>query len=93
MMISARDLAYDAFLHPTPQPLERLYVEQTGRLSISLKELIAFAENLPQAMLQKMRGGGSQPPPQPARAHKETNPRHPTSVQNLARRANGGQRA
>lgn len=69
-MVNARQLALESFW--TERPLVRLYIERTGAAAFSLKQLIAFAESLPDSILQTMWGDGSQPPPRAHRADKET---------------------
>ncbi len=68
--MTARELALDSFW--TERPLVRLYIERTGADTFSLQQLIAFAESLPDSILQTMWGDTSQVPPRAHRADKET---------------------
>ncbi len=47
-MVSRRELALESFW--TERPLVRRFIADTGRTSFSLKELIAYAEQLPDAV-------------------------------------------
>jgi hypothetical protein len=63
--MTRREMALDAFW--TERPLVRRFIVETGRTSFSLRELIAFAEQLPDAIFLLLVGNGgaagSQPPP------------------------------
>jgi hypothetical protein len=65
--MTRRQFALDAFW--TERPLVQRFIAETGRSSFSLRELIAFAEQLPDAIflaLQMMRGAPSQGAPHAA---------------------------
>lgn len=51
-MITRRELALDSFW--TDWPLVRLYIATTGAAAFSLRQLIAFAEQLPDATFLEM---------------------------------------
>lgn len=59
--MTARDLACRSLW--SDKPLVQLFIAQTGQSSFSVKQLIAFAENLPAALIEKMWGDDSQSPP------------------------------
>lgn len=50
--MSRRELALVSFW--TERPLVRLFVERTGRATFSLRELIAFAEQLPEQIFAQL---------------------------------------
>lgn len=50
--MTAREIALDAFW--TERPLVQLFRETTGRAEFSLKQLIEFAEQLPQPVIESI---------------------------------------
>jgi hypothetical protein len=78
--MTRRDLALDQFW--TQRPLVQRFIAETGRSSFSLRDLIAFAELLPDAIflaLQTKRGEPSKSPPRvtaPTRRPIQEAPRH-----------------
>jgi hypothetical protein len=69
-MVNGRELALASFW--TERPLVRLYMSRTGSEIFSLKELIRFAESLPQTLIETMWGESSQLSPRAHHADKET---------------------
>ncbi len=51
-MTTAHDLAVSSFW--TERPLVRLFIERTGQEQFSLRQLIAFAEQLPQPTIERL---------------------------------------
>lgn len=55
--MTRRDLAIDAFW--TERPLVQRFIAQTGRTSFSLRDLIAFAELLPDVFSSACKSSGA----------------------------------